>query len=99
MYHFFIYKTYFFECCSNRLLKCLSFTSENILGVKIHFKFWGYSFFFFLPEFFFIFCCFQACDAWKREATESQEKAKHAELEKNTALQRKEEVIWINLVQ
>ncbi|XP_072167844.1 putative E3 ubiquitin-protein ligase UNKL isoform X1 [Diadema setosum] len=33
----------------------------------------------------------QACDAWKREATESQEKAKHAELEKNTALQRKEE--------
>eukprot|EP00057_Strongylocentrotus_purpuratus_P010289 XP_011664763.1 PREDICTED: putative E3 ubiquitin-protein ligase UNKL isoform X2 [Strongylocentrotus purpuratus] len=33
----------------------------------------------------------QACDAWKREATDSQEKAKHAELEKNSALQRKEE--------
>ncbi len=34
----------------------------------------------------------QACDAWKKEATEAAEKAKLAEKDKQTAIQSKDEV-------
>ena len=68
-------------------------TQINDTQLMIFFKKKLNAFWLVLARSLFVFIWFlQACDAWKREATDSQEKAKHAEVEKNTALQRKEEV-------